>query len=44
LESIYSSDLYPITVATLSREVKVVLKKLTSYDDATIDILVGYVL
>lgn len=48
LESILLQVWYPITVATLSREVKKIVvkafEKCTSYDDATIDFLVGFVL
>lgn len=48
LESLLLQVWYPITVATLSREVKkIVLKAFnncTSYDDATIDFLVQFVL
>jgi len=48
LESLLLQVWYPITVATLSREVKkIVLKafnKCTSYDEATIDFLVQFVL
>jgi len=48
LESILLQVWYPITVATLSREVKKIVKasfdKCTSYDDATKDFLVGFVL
>ena len=48
LESLLLQVWYPITVATLSREVKkIVLKSFrdcTSYDDATIDFLVDFVL
>lgn len=48
LESLLLQVWYPITVATLSREVKkIVLKafyKCTDYDDATIDFLVQFVL
>ncbi len=48
LESILLQVWYPITVATLSREVKKIVvnafQDCTSYDDATIDFLVGFVL
>lgn len=48
LESILLQVWYPITVATLSREVKKIVvdafEKCTPYDDATIDFLVGFVL
>ena len=48
LESILLQVWYPITVATLSREVRKIVRKsfedCTSYDEATIDFLVDFVL